>query len=284
VRRYPLDAGRYREALASAGFSGALYLVFQDFRQALEGHLAAVLTPEILRFVRQTETRLLADLTDTAQPFAVMAHETLTDLEAEPGGRVPQLRPPDPESLKRRAGIEVPSAAAPLRFSARIRTEATARLGFYTLVAWARRALRRGGSAPGGQGVQALTDALRRIKRETIRALDFHFKNYRENVKFQYLLKLLDAAAVAVTEAVYDQLRLYGEDLTHLAERIEAQGAGRQQVGERLAALAGEADDLHGRLEGLRRTLAADRVEDGGQRPDLGAPEAQSGGRKSGAP
>ena len=260
VRQYAPETGKYRETLQSAGFSGALYLVFQDFRQALEGFLAETVTPEVLRFLRDAEIRAVAQLGEVARPFAVMAREALDDLDAEAaGGAGGEDSVPttfiDVDAVKRRAGLKVPSAATPLGFSARIRTEAVARLGFYTVVEWTRRILKKPAAAPTDKGVQALLDGLRRIKRETLKAVTFHFKNYQENIKFQYLFKLVDAAAVGIRESLGDRLRAYGEDLSQLAERIESQGVGRQQVVTRLEAIEKEAAAAGRTLVEMRRRL-----------------------------
>lgn len=275
VRQYAPETGKYREMLKTAGFSGALYLVFQDFRQALEGFLAETVTPEVLRFLRDLEMRAVEQLSEVARPFATMAKEALTELDEEEGAggatgeNTVQPAFIDVDALKQRAGLKVPSAAAPLGFSARIRTEAVARLGFYTAVEWARRLFKKPAPTPTDKSVQALLDGLRRIKRETLRAVAFHFKNYQENIKFQYLFKLVDAAAVGIREALGDQLRAYGEDLSQLAERIESQGVGRQQVVAQL-------EDIQTAAAAAGRTLAEMRRRLGG--------EAGGGGKDSSSP
>jgi hypothetical protein len=264
VRRYRPETERYREVLASAGFSSALYLVFQDFRQALEGYLAEVVTPELLNFLHRTETGMLTRLEAVAQPFAGLARDALAELD--PGGGPPAAGNGfearlDAEGIKRLAGLKAPSATTPLRFSARIRTEARARFGFYTVVQWARRALNRQPPGPEQRGLQALTDALPRIKRETIKAVEFHFKSHRENIKFQYLFKLLDAAAASIQEAIHDRLRAYGEDLSQMAGRVEFQGSGRQQTAARLSVLETEAEALGRTLAALHQALCAPRAQ-----------------------
>lgn len=261
VRQYAPETGKYRETLQSAGFSSAFYLVFQDFRQALEGFLAETVTPEVLRFLREAETRAVAQLSEVARPFATMAREALADLDAGAAGAgaagedAGQLTFIDVDALKQRVGLKVPSAATPLGFSARIRTEAVARLGFYTVVEWARRILKKPAAASTDKGVQALLDGLRRIKRETLKAVAFHFKSYQENIKFQYLFKLVDAAAVGIREALGDQLRAYGEDLSQLAESIESQGVGRQQVADQLKGIETAAAAAGRTLAEMRRRL-----------------------------
>jgi GTPase SAR1 family protein len=267
VRQYAPETGKYRETLQSAGFSSAFYLVFQDFRQALEGFLAETVTPEVLRFLREAETRAVEQLSEVARPFATMAREALADLDAGTavegvaGENAGQLTFIDVDALKQRAGLKVPSAATPLGFSARIRTEAVARLGFYTVVEWARRILKKPAAAPTDKGVQALLDGLRRIKRETLKAVAFHFKSYQENIKFQYLFKLVEAAAVGIREALGDQLRAYGEDLSQLAESIESQGVGRQQVADQLKGIETAAAAAGRALAEMRRRLGRGQAD-----------------------
>jgi len=91
------------------------------------------------------------------------------------------------------------------------------------------------------------------IKRETRQSLEFHLKDYQENLKFRYLFPLAETIAQRFEQAIVQQLQAYSTDFGMLAERL-----GTQQVDRESAAAV--LDDMHacGRKisEGLARLKA----------------------------
>ena len=72
----------------------------------------------------------------------------------------------------------------------------------------------------GEDDVKALQEAMRAIKRETRQALEFHLKDYQENLKFKYLFRLAEIAAQRLEQAVVQQLQAYSADFGVLADRL----------------------------------------------------------------
>jgi hypothetical protein len=68
------------------------------------------------------------------------------------------------------------------------------------------------------------------MKGETENAIIFHFKNYRENFKFQYAFKLVDFSSAHLHSALLEKLRAYDTDLTELTQVMETRGDQRVQM------------------------------------------------------
>ena len=58
------------------------------------------------------------------------------------------------------------------------------------------------------------------MKRETARSVVFHLKDYRENIKFRYFFKLVEAASESFAQTVLERFQAYFSDLSATMERI----------------------------------------------------------------
>jgi hypothetical protein len=269
VRGYEPALGEYEKNLESAGFTSTLYLLFQDFRQALNGYLAETVNPEVVRFVRQTESRIRAYFESVAKPYGAMIADALADHDRSLekfgmqriGDGLAGVRMPDMETIRNRADLSLPPAVAHLRYSARIRTEAVMRFGFYALVKAVKKILKKPLQGRREEGIQALKDGLARIKRETLRSLRFHFKDYGENVKFQYVFRLTDAASAALYEALLDEFQTFVSDLGRTAELVTREGHLKEKTADILGRLAGEAQQISDRIERLHRGIEAEEKD-----------------------
>jgi superfamily I DNA/RNA helicase len=68
--------------------------------------------------------------------------------------------------------------------------------------------------------IKAMEDALQRMKRETARSVVFHLKDYRENLKFRYFFKLVEAASESFAQTVLERFQGYFSDFAATIERI----------------------------------------------------------------
>ncbi len=85
----------------------------------------------------------------------------------------------------------------------------------------------------------------------------FHFTDYRENLKYQYIFKLVDAQAGDLYTLLMNRFQAYTADVVGLAELIGSKQSDKETALERLGALAAAASDLTGRIARLREALAA---------------------------
>ncbi|MFP4032918.1 MAG: dynamin family protein [Desulfococcaceae bacterium] len=268
LRDYRVDPTRYSHTLDQGGFQKGLYQVFQEVRGGVDGYLAGTVNPEIIRFVRETEKKISAHFSAAGGPYEGMIRDAMVEyngtLEALGIGSVsPRHAPPelpDMESLRDRAGLKIPPTTAPMTYTATMRAEAVARLGLYRGIRWVRKLFRRA-SGPEDEAQRALLDGVGRLKKETENSLRFTFKSFRENLKYQYIFKLVDAASDALLELLVERFSAFEGDLTHLSGLADRRDAEREEMADALDALAGECEAVRKRLEEIRAELRAGESE-----------------------
>jgi hypothetical protein len=195
VRDYRVDLSAYREPLASSGFTHTLYLVFQEFKQDVDRFMAEKINPEIIGFVGRQEAHLVEYLRSIPLPFESMINDALQQYETamakfglpQGPGSLHFDTVSDIEAVKHSLGITLPPATASMRYSAQIKTEAILRLGVFSLLQVVRKALKKADSGRYDDTLNALKGGIRRMKRETERSINDHFKDNRENLKYQYM-------------------------------------------------------------------------------------------------
>ena len=146
-------------------------------------------------------------------------------------------------------------AAVSLRYSGRIKTEAIARLGFYSMARAFRKLLKKPLGQEKEEHIKALRDGMRRAKRETESSLTAHFKDYQENIKFQYMFRLADVAGQRLHENLVGHFRDYLSDLRALIKTIGDQRGNKDKMENSLAAVEQAADAIQAKLRQLRSDL-----------------------------
>jgi len=263
VRNYTVDLNKHRELVLGSGFTQALYLVFQEFKQAVDTHMAEKINPEIVGFMGRLESRLRDYLQSVVEPFEAMVRDAVNQYEEALAqfelDRIPgQLAfdtVPDLESIKQSIGLNLPPAAATMRYSANIKTDAVIRLGLYALLRVVRKALKKNMGVKGDEELKALQDGIRRMKRETERSILEHFRDYQENIKFQYMLRLLDVAGSRLFEGLTEHFRMYVSDLNELINSMGSERSDKEQVGEALGAVEAALGAMQTRVEAMRREV-----------------------------
>jgi septation ring formation regulator EzrA len=105
------------------------------------------------------------------------------------------------------------------------------------------------------------------MKRETERSINDHFKDYRENLKFQYLLPLAEAVGRRLYEALTGQFEAYGNNLKSIVEGmsgectdIEKSDADLSRIAQALEQIKSQRQELRSGVDHLRKS--ADAGED----------------------
>ena len=274
VRSYKVPYQKYEENLKATGFSKTLYLVFQEFRQALDTYMAETINPEVIRFVREKENRIKEYLNSITGPFDVMVQDAIVEYNSMMGNLAINSSPkslkgialPDFDSIKDMTGLAFPPAVASMRYTAKIKTEAVMRLGFYTVVKFFKKLLKKPIQSKNEQEVLALKDGVLRMKRETEKSVVYHFKDYQENIKFQYIYKLIEAASNSLYEALTDRFRAYVADLSNIVELINNKLIDKQQASEILKEMEQTSIEIDGRINVIREKI---ELMDRGQRTEV---------------
>jgi GTPase SAR1 family protein len=284
VRNHRVDLTKYREQVFSSGFTHVLYIVFQEFKRSVDTYMTESVNPAIHGFIGRLEAHLCTYLHSVVEPYEAMINDAVRQYEGAlaqldttrwPGGASSFDTVPDLESVKRSIGLSLPPAAATMRYSAQIKTDAIVRMGLYAVLRLVRRALKKPLGERGDDQIQALEDGIRRMKRETERSIQAHFRDYQENIKFQYLRKLVDAAGRHLFEGLTEHFQIYVSDLKTLAESMHGERSDKEQIIEALREIKAAVASIQSRIETLRHDVDEMRSEQGVLEESLNARTAQ---------
>jgi predicted patatin/cPLA2 family phospholipase len=222
--------------------------------------MAEVTNPEIIRFIREQEKRIKEYLESIARPYDSMVQEAITDYNKtiESLGIFPAQElqhstvSADLESIKNVVDLKLPPGDATMRYSAKIKTEAIVHLGFYKVLKVFKKLLKKPVQNEKEGEIQALKDGLKRMKRETERSIIDHFKNYRENIKFQYIFKLVEAASNKLYEGLVERFQSYVTDLSETVDLVNDKQSDKQQAYEILKEMELASNDVGIRINKVR--------------------------------
>ena len=264
IAGYRFDPEAYTEALQSAGFSQTLYQVFQEFKQSLDAFITEQINPEIIRFIASQQTLIRDQLESIATPYKSLiedAYAEFCSLMASLGISIDCRGPgalgiPSVENLLRSSGLSHPPLASAMNYTARIRTEAILRLGFYRLVTGFKKVLKKP-VRRGEEDLRALKEGMARIRRETQDSLLFHLKDYQENLKFKYLFHVIEMAAERLSQAVTQQLQAYSADFGALSERVIIQQGDKEQAAAVLEEMSRSCRRIGEQINRLKQDISA---------------------------
>ena len=141
-----------------------------------------------------------------------------------------------------------------LDYTATIKTEAFMKLGYYRFISTMKRLLKKKDAAGSGE-LAALKSGIARMKKETETSVVFHFKNYRENTKFQYMFKLIDAMSQTGYEKLAHRFQAYSTDLSRITEMV---GRGQHDKSKTLDLIGTLQDgllDIENRIDRMRVSI-----------------------------
>lgn len=245
VRNYRVDLDRYSDQLENSGFVQTLYLVYQELKQAMDGYMAEKVNPEIVGFIGQKEKQLQHILEMAADPYEAMVKDALVQYEdalAHFGVSTETVAwnfqvSLNLASIKQLVGLNLPPAAATMRYSSNIKTEAVVRLGFYSVGRALRKLFNKQVAPNRAEERKALEVSIRRMKAETERAIHAHFKDYKENIKFQYMQRLAKLAGNQLYEALTEKFTAYLGDVMQLMTAINDKRGDKEQLESELISI-----------------------------------------------
>ena len=176
-------------------------------------------------------------------------------------GVAPETPPPfgslNMGAVKSEAGIRLPTVTAVLRYTARIKTEAVFRFGFYKLVRKATDLIKRRVSTAKTEQERALADAVDLMRKNMGQAVAFNFKDFRENVKFQYLFKMADAAAQNMLQRLEERFAAYGADLSDTVFAVDQTRSEKNRITEELEKIVAGCGQVHREIRRIKEMVTA---------------------------
>ena len=256
IAHFDLQVENHRDKLVESGFNHTMYVVYQGFKQALDEFMANTVNPQVIRFVREEEEKIGQHLSTILEPYDVMIQDALAEFNqnlndigiATLDKTDRTIERPKVEAVKSIAGLALPPAVATLRYSAKIKTEAIMRLGVYTTLYILKRLLKKPIQDEAARQFDALKDGGRRMKHETVKSIRFHMRDYKENVKFQYLCRLADAMAGALKEMLSRRFQSHADNLLSMVDEIQSKKLDKARVTEVLQQMSKQAKDVEARM------------------------------------
>jgi len=228
INGYALEPSKYQNSLNDTEFSQILYLLFQDFKQSIDSQITEAINPELIRFIQLNEKRIGEYFESLIMPFDSMVEEAYEEFNGlsdrsegvAEGTNRSCIRPQEMRDVIKASGLSPPALVTATHYSARIKAEAIVRLGYYKAMRKSKAIFKKSTEHQQAVKIKAMEDALRRMKRETARSVVFHLKDYRENLKFRYFFKLVEAASESFTQTVLEQFQAYFSDFSAALERV----------------------------------------------------------------
>jgi hypothetical protein len=93
------------------------------------------------------------------------------------------------------------------------------------------------------------------MKRETERSVILHFKDYKENIKFQYIFKLVEAVSKSHYQALLDSFQAYATDLSAMITLVSEKSVDKERAAQILKEMEKTSKWINGKIIGIRNTL-----------------------------
>ena len=103
--------------------------------------------------------------------------------------------------------------------------------------------------------IRAVMDAVERMKKETRQSILSNFNDYKENLKYQYFFKIIDASSRDMYETAVDRFQAYTADLTKVDQAIFDKGQESLRALELLDEMARKAANLEKRIDETQQKL-----------------------------
>jgi GTPase SAR1 family protein/SepF-like predicted cell division protein (DUF552 family) len=262
IRNYRLVYDKYENNLDLNGFANTLYMVFQDFRMEIDAFIAERLNPEIIRFIKDKERYIKEQLESVTVPYETMVKDALLNYINEltdfgingMDTKGEAIALPDFDSIKSAEGLTVPSVVVRIHFSAKIKTEAIMRLGFYNFIKFIKKIFKKK-TENRQEELLALKKSIFRIKQETEKAVISHCVNYQENLKFQYFFKLIESASNSYYKALVDRFHANSADHLNIADLIKKKQTDKESALKVLKEMEQIAEQIDSRIQNVKKEL-----------------------------
>jgi len=263
IKNYSISYQQYEDDIKTSGFSNTLYMIFQEFKQAFDTFMAETINPEVIRFIRKQEAHIHEHLESIAGPFDVMVQDAIAKYNGMMGTlginrsseNIKKISLPDIRTIKSITGLTVPPVAAYMRYTAKMKTEATMRLGLYKMFKIFKRLLKKPIQRKNEGEMLALRDGVLRVKHEMEKSVISHLKDYQENIKFQYIYKLIEAESNSLYETLLDRFQIYGADLSSIVDLINNKMVDRDQTSEMMKTMAFDCSEIGEKINDLRERI-----------------------------
>ena len=273
VDAYSVSAKDYQKDLETSGFLSTLYRIFQVLVEATNRYMAESINPKLVDFVRTEEEKIEGVSDQVSGPYGLMIQDALDQYQrtAEKLGiKIQQrafksVKSPDMGMVKSDARLSIPPLVTTMRYSGRIKTEAILRLGVYNTFRAVRKLLKKKTGGELESAMRSLDDSVRRIKEQLRESIADHMLDYKENLKYQYFFKLVDAVSNSLYEALVDRMRAFTGSLSDMSGLIENQSMARDRMITEFVSLKESVSAVLDKVKTAERLLDGEGVSEHGE-------------------
>lgn len=246
-------------------FHKDMHYVYSDFKQSVDRYMAETVNPEIIRFVRDAEGQIKKGFESVTGPYDVMLSEVLTEynrtlekFSVPPvANRRDPIATPDVDAIRESAGVALPAAETSMRHSARVKSDAILKLSVFSLFRLFKKLIKKSYDAEAAENRQkALKTGLSRLKAETRESVIIHFKDYRENLKYQYFFKIVDAGTRRLNEELINRFRAYSGDLSEIVQLMGKGKGNSTKLSAQVKDVNKNLKNIQNRIDQLRERMA----------------------------
>jgi hypothetical protein len=167
----------------------------------------------------------------------------------------PKIELPDMVAQLQQSGLNPPKLAATMHYSVKIKTAAILRLGVYSLQRNLKKLLKKPAGKRAEVVRQALSGGIQQMKRETLKSVVEQLRDYRENLKFAFLFKLVESFAENLSDLMLDRFQLFFTDLAAVADRLDSTRTDKQRTSTILKEMDQRTMEVKGSIGHLRRRI-----------------------------
>jgi hypothetical protein len=245
------------------GVSRSMYLGYQDFKQSLDAFITEDINPEVIRFVKMQEKEIGKYFDMIIKPYNAMLSDTYAEyirlmkklgVSLNTEGQA-AIGLSEMQTQIQQTGLNPPKLVTTMHYSAKIKTAAILRLGVYSLQRNFKKLLKKPANKQAEVIRQALKGGTQQMKRETLKSVVAQLKDYRENLKFAFLLKLVENSAENLTDLMLDRFQLFFTDLAAVADRLDSTKADKQRTLEILKEMDQSTVEIKGSIGHLRKRI-----------------------------
>ncbi|MEJ5365542.1 MAG: dynamin family protein [Desulfosoma sp.] len=263
VDHYPVDPAYAKDLGDPRKVIRQLHGFYMEFRRSLSAFLVDRVNVETIRFAKEQEEFLKRRIREASQGFWSLFQSALEEYHRELKAlgvavQEPGLSPEQPWAQWHH--ISPPAFSGFVDENALGRGLLLMKFGLGRLNRFlntvkdrlGKKRVVKDGAEPSGSFLEAVDV----VKAETRAELVYAFRDYRQNFRYQYLHKLLDAALAYLLEEFQARARMAHMDFRHLLQHGKMEEDRRMRAAALLEETAASAENLLREIEELRRALS----------------------------
>lgn len=220
IESFQIPYDRYMELIENKSLSYVQYLIFREYKEAVDSFIARKINPQIIGFIRRMDEKIKEDFVSAIEPYYEMLMDVKTDLRMPYSIEIESML--DLDYIKKLYKIALPSIKSALEYNIMLGTETVLRFGIYRFWTHIKSILKREKEeSDTKEKIKALEDGLRKIKRQSLESIQFSILNYKENLKYQYAIALIDSCKQYLIEKMDEYLRQNIESFLHMERQIK---------------------------------------------------------------